>query len=247
MSATTSTSRARSSPCSSGQLGNFATFEFIRLVAGTPGRGLVPPAPPAFFPGWVLQRLLLRDRGGRRLERRAGGPVVQNLTHTYTLTPAERAYLMSARPRRRPAARCHEREAEHLGTALVEELRRALRRVQWTDKSPVLTLHTRIDGLVPVSHESAYAETVAGAGRSDLLAQAYTVGVGHCSLSPDQQVAAVDRPRQMGRERCQADGGRLPGGTGLRHRLRASGLAPAVATSCAGPASAGPPAGSPSG
>jgi hypothetical protein len=38
-----------------GQLGNFATFEFIRLVAGTPGRGLVPPAPPAFFPGWVFQ------------------------------------------------------------------------------------------------------------------------------------------------------------------------------------------------
>jgi hypothetical protein len=58
-------------------------------------------------------------------------------------------------------------------------------------KSPVLTLHTRIDGLVPVSHESAYAETVAEAGRSDLLAQAYTVGVGHCFLSPEQQVAAV--------------------------------------------------------
>jgi hypothetical protein len=29
------------------------------------------------------------------LERRAGGPVMPNLTHSYSLTPAEQAYLAS--------------------------------------------------------------------------------------------------------------------------------------------------------
>ena len=33
---------------------NFPKFEFIRLVAGIPGRGITPPAPPAFYPGWVM-------------------------------------------------------------------------------------------------------------------------------------------------------------------------------------------------
>ena len=174
-----------------GQLGNFATFEFIRLVAGTPGRGLVPPAPPSFFPGWVFQDFFFATEAGGELERRAGGPVVQNLTHTYTLTPAERAYLMAlgldAGPLLNAMNARRNISAPPSSRNYVEHYAEFSGRI----KSPVLTLHTRIDGLVPVSHESAYAETVAEAGRSDLLAQAYTVGVGHCFISPDQQVAAV--------------------------------------------------------
>ncbi len=37
-----------------GNIANFPKFEFLRLVSGTPGRGITPPPPPAFFPGWIL-------------------------------------------------------------------------------------------------------------------------------------------------------------------------------------------------
>src|SRR5918912_97121 len=33
---------------------NFPKFEFLRLILGTPGRGINPPPPPAFFPGWLF-------------------------------------------------------------------------------------------------------------------------------------------------------------------------------------------------
>jgi hypothetical protein len=35
-------------------IANFPKFEFIRLVAKNPGRGIIPPPPPGFFPGWAL-------------------------------------------------------------------------------------------------------------------------------------------------------------------------------------------------
>ena len=33
---------------------NFPKFEFLRLVTGTPGRGLAPPAPPNFYPNFAI-------------------------------------------------------------------------------------------------------------------------------------------------------------------------------------------------
>ena len=66
----------------------------------------------------------------------------------------------------------------------------------WADysgliKKPVLTLHTQTDTLVPVSHESAYAATVAAVGRNDLLAQTFTTGIGHCNFSGPQLLTAI--------------------------------------------------------
>jgi dienelactone hydrolase len=172
-----------------GQFANFAKFEFIRLVAGTPGRGL-PLA--GLFPAWVFNDFFFATEAGAELERRAGGPVVQNLTHTYALTPAETAYLaalgldagplLAAMNARRdvsapPASRNYvERYAEFDGTI----------------KKPVLTLHTEFDPLVPVSHVSAYRQTVQAAGTTDLLFQAYTTGIGHCVFSPTQLVTTAN-------------------------------------------------------
>lgn len=55
----------------------------------------------------------------------------------------------------------------------------------------MLTLHTKWRILVPWGHESAYAETVAAAGASDLLLQASTNGLGHCNFSPSEIGASV--------------------------------------------------------
>jgi pimeloyl-ACP methyl ester carboxylesterase len=168
---------------------NLGEFEFIRLVTGTPGSGLTPP--PGLYPEALFEPFFFATEGAAEAERRAGGPIVQNLDHSYALSAAEKADLASlgidadalvrAMNARRniaapPASRNYlERYADYSGEI----------------KKPVLTLHTVIDELVPVAHESAYRQTVAAAGKSDLLVQAYTRGVGHCNLSEAQVVAAV--------------------------------------------------------
>lgn len=174
---------------------NFPKFEFLRLVAGTPGRGIVPPAPPAFYPGWLFTDMFFTLEARSELERRAGGPIVQNLDRDYNLTPAEKAYLMAlgipsavidgwllAMNEQRivsapPYSRNYvEHNANYSGKI----------------KHPVLTMHTVIDPLVTVSNEFEYAETVNNAGRADLLFQTYTNGNGHCAFSGPQLLTAVD-------------------------------------------------------
>jgi pimeloyl-ACP methyl ester carboxylesterase len=173
---------------------NFPRFEFVRLVAGTPGRGITPPAPPNFYPGWVFTDMYFTTEARAELERRAGGAFVQNLNRNYNLTAAERAYLnalgvpsavidgwLAAMNGRRNAfpsilARDYvERNANYTG-----RIRR-----------PVLTLHTIIDPLVTVTQEYEYKDTVVKAGRGDLLYQTYTTGNGHCAFTGPQLLTAV--------------------------------------------------------
>lgn len=174
---------------------NFPKFEFIRLVAGTPGRGINPPAPPAFYPGWIFTDLFFATEARAELERRARGPIVQNLDRDYSLTPAEIGYLnllgvpsavinswlmamngqryMSAPPYARNYV---EHNANYNGKI----------------KNPVLTMHTKIDPLVTVSQELRYAETVAASKRSASLFQTYTNGNGHCNFTGPQLIVAVN-------------------------------------------------------
>jgi len=74
---------------------NFPKFEFIRLVTGTPGRGIPPPAPPNFYPGWVFTDMFFSMEARAELERRAEGPIVQNLNRNYNLDNSEKAYLVA--------------------------------------------------------------------------------------------------------------------------------------------------------
>lgn len=171
---------------------NFPKFEFIRLVGGVPGRGLTPP--PAFYPGWVFTDMIFLTEFRSELQRRAGGPYVQNVNQSYSLTAAERGYLnaltvpnavidgwlalMNARTNivAPPAPRNY---VEHYAT------------FNGKIKNPVLTMHTVIDPLVAVSNESAYAQTVTTAGRTNHLVQTYTNGNGHCAFTGPQLLTAV--------------------------------------------------------
>lgn len=173
---------------------NFPAFEFMRLVIGTPGRGIQPPPPPAFYPGWLFTDLFFATEARAELERRALGPFVQNLDREYSLTDAERIYLwglgvpdavidgwlaaMNARRTISPANHARnyvEHNADYSGKI----------------KSPVLTMHTVFDPLVTVTQQHAYVQTVEAAGRSRWLAQTYTNGNGHCAFSGPQLLTAV--------------------------------------------------------
>ncbi len=55
--------------------------------------------------------------------------------------------------------------------------------------APTLTIHGKADPTAFVSNEAAYRQTVAAAGRSDLLVQTFTDEAEHSRLSPPQYVA----------------------------------------------------------
>lgn len=166
---------------------NFGKWEFIRLVTGT-----VPLAFPApAFPSWILTNMFFATEARAELERRAGGPVAQNLNHLYVLSPLDKAYLavLGVNPDVLLAAINARRtiSAPPQSRAYIQ---------QWADYNgritkPLLTLHTRTDSLVPVQHESAYAATAAAAGRSGLLAQTFTSGNGHCNFTGPQLLTAL--------------------------------------------------------
>ena len=175
-------------------IANFPKFEFIRLVAKTPGRGITPPPPPGFYPGWALTDFFFVTEARAELQRRAGGPFVQNLDQDYILTNAERAYLagigvpgpvvdawlaqMNARRDivAKPSARNYVRNNTDYNGKI---------------RNPVLTMHTIIDPLLVVANESAYTQLIASQGKEDLLFQTYTTGVGHCNLTGPQILTAV--------------------------------------------------------
>src|SRR6266851_2248332 len=56
---------------------------------------------------------------------------------------------------------------------------------------PVLTLHTKGDGLVVVQNESAYKEVVDEAGNKEFLRRTFVDRAGHCSFTPAETIAAV--------------------------------------------------------
>lgn len=173
---------------------NFPKFEFIRLVAGTPGRGINPPPPPSFFPGWVLTDMFFLTEARAELQRRAGGPFVQNLDHNYSLTAAERIYLMGLGV---PGAVIDNWLASMNARRDIRADRSARNYVRNnTDyngkiRNPVLTMHTVVDPLVTVTNEAAYAELNAAQNKEELLFQTYTSGVGHCAFTGPQILTAV--------------------------------------------------------
>jgi hypothetical protein len=186
---------------------NFPRFEFVRLVGGNPGRGIQPPPPPFFYPGWLLTDMFFATEARAELERRAGGPVAENLNHTYSLTPAEKAYLQNFGVSPAVADAWLAAMNARTNVSAPNSSRNYLEHnadYSGKIKHPVLTLHTVVDGLVVVAQESAYRETVEAAGRADRLFQVYTSGsqlgvvpgqIGHCDFTPQQlftSVAAIE-------------------------------------------------------
>ena len=57
---------------------------------------------------------------------------------------------------------------------------------------PVLTLHTKGDGLVVVQNESAYKQIVDAAGNGEFLRRTFVSRAGHCAFTPAETIAAVE-------------------------------------------------------
>jgi hypothetical protein len=58
--------------------------------------------------------------------------------------------------------------------------------------TPLLTIHTTGDALVPVQVERAYADAVHKSGRDRLLRQAFVHRAGHCQFTTGEMLAAFE-------------------------------------------------------
>ena len=58
---------------------------------------------------------------------------------------------------------------------------------------PVLTLHTKGDGLVVVQNESAYKQVVDEAGNEEFLRRAFVSRAGHCAFTPAETIVSVQK------------------------------------------------------
>lgn len=197
---------------------NYPKFEFIRLVTGAPGRGITPPAPPNFYPGWVFTDMFFSTEARAELERRARGPVVQNLNRNYNLTAAEKAYLVALGV---PAPIIENwlvtLNAERVISAPFYARNYLERNADYTGKikNPVLTLHTLYDPLVTVSQEREYLQTVTEARRTRNLYQAYTNGNGHCNFTGEQLVTSVNSINNWVRTRTKPTAANFPTALGF--------------------------------
>jgi pimeloyl-ACP methyl ester carboxylesterase len=181
-----------------GDPANFGWFEFIRLVAGIPGSGIEPP--PGYFPGHLISLpFFLATEGEQELERRAGGPVAQNITHTYALTPDEKVYLASLGVDADPLLEAMNARRNIVAAPEPRNYVEHFADYSGLIKHPVLTLHTKVDEVVVVASESAYRDTIAAVGRDDLLVQVYTTGIGHGTFTAPQLFAAIQAIEEWAR------------------------------------------------
>ena len=197
---------------------NFPAFEFLRLVAGTPGRGITPPAPPAFYPNWIFTDMFFSMEARSELERRAGGAIVQNLDRDYSLTAAERGYLTSLGV---PSAVIDgwlaSMNAKRYVLPPMFSRNYVERNANYNGKikSPVLTMHTVIDPLVTVTQENRYRQTVTDAGHGRLLYQTYTDGNGHCNFTGPQLITAVNAINTWVKDGIKPTAGTFPAPLGF--------------------------------
>jgi len=141
------------------------------LVCDLPLEDFYPDPQDPDKPNWLITDMIYATEYRAELERRAKGPVTQNLDHVYSLTTDESFYLMAlginpstllaemnARTNievRLPSRKYMERYSDYSGNL----------------KRPVITIHNIEDGLVHVANEGVYRDTVFSAGKEEMLVQ----------------------------------------------------------------------------
>jgi hypothetical protein len=197
---------------------NFPKFEFLRLITGTPGRGIMPPPPPAFYPNWVFTDMFFATEARSELERRAGGAIVQNLDRNYTLTVTEKAYLMQiGLPTAAIDGWLTAMNARRNISAANASRKYLKRNANYSGEieNPILTIHTEYDPLVTVSQEFEYAQTVLSEHSGRYLFQTYTNGNGHCNFTGPQLITAVNAINDWVRTRTKPTAATFPAPLGF--------------------------------
>jgi pimeloyl-ACP methyl ester carboxylesterase len=167
---------------------NFGLWEFVRRVSNLPAE--------EFYGGpanWALTDMYFATEARAELERRAGGPVGRtDIYEDFTLSDEDKVALTNLGVDWETLLK----EVNNLKGNPSNGASRAYIRdfADYTGdiSDPMLTLHTTVDGLVPVEHESAYRDTIRAAHNQRLLVQLYVDDVGHCTFTGEELLAAAD-------------------------------------------------------
>jgi hypothetical protein len=167
-------------------------------VNDLPIEGFYPPIPGYPSPGtatfnWLFVDMLFMTevRGDLESAVKANGRITQNAGHVYSLNNEEKTYLATLgvpvqslldAMNARPTIVADEGARQYIENFY--DLTGKLRR-------PLISMHTKIDGLVIPANESALLETVAADRKAQKLVQTFTNGIGHCAFTPDQWLSAV--------------------------------------------------------
>lgn len=169
---------------------NFGKFEFLRLVNHLPFEGFYNGEIPLNL--WLFGDMFFATGARAELEARAGGPVAQNLNHTYTLSDYDKGYLAYLGVNA-------DKLLSTMNEQTVIEADQSARNylIKYADftgklERPVLTLQPKGDGMTVPANSTVYQGTVEASGASDLLVQTYTEGNMHVVFTPEQVYAAFE-------------------------------------------------------
>lgn len=167
-------------------------WEFLRLVNRI-------PADSSFYGpvNYRVMTLWLSIAIRPDMDQRAGGHVARNIGRVYTLSDADKSYLLTqfgldAEPllaaMNAQTIYASDRNARNYAEHYYNPTGRIRR--------PVITLHTTGDAAVIPNNESAYRTTVEQQGNGELLMQQFSIGNGvantHCTFTSAQYLAGID-------------------------------------------------------
>lgn len=167
---------------------DYGSHEFVRLVNNMTFEDFYLESDEGY--GFrVLSVLMVYGRG--EVEVRAGGNPAQNISRVYSLSDAENVYLAELGIDAESLLTDMNARTNITADVNAREYLELYADFTGTISRPVLTMHTKYDGITPVAMESSYRDTVSAAGYLENLVQVYTEGVGHCAFTPQQLLAAV--------------------------------------------------------
>ena len=157
-----------------------AKIEFIRLVCEF-------PETVYGIPSWFFTDMFYATQVRAELEKRAGGPVAQNLDQLYSLdlTPLQIAFFASFGIN--PDAWLDEMNSTEISASKPARNYAGHYATFSGDlKRPVITIQTSVDEVVRVANEGVYLDLVQAAGKEDYLVQVFTSEIGHVNFTGPQ-------------------------------------------------------------
>ena len=164
-------------------------WEFIRLVTGTPVDLTVANS---YYAGNLrIMNMAFTVAVRAELEKRAGGPIAENVGRVYTLTDQEVTYLQGLGVDALALLAQMNMQTSFVASRNARNYAEHYVDPSGQTRRPVLTVHVIDDALAMPNHAAAYGAAIDQAGNSDLLVQVFTNGVGHCAFTTEQDVAGI--------------------------------------------------------
>ena len=161
---------------------NFGKIEFIRLVCDFPEDVYDIEGTFGQY-SWFFTDMFYATQVRAELEKRAGGPVAQNLDQVYSIEPGDMIMLGSLGVNA-PSLLAEMNSRTNI-IASIPARKYAEHYATFTGdlKHPVITIQTRLDEVVREANEGIYHDLVEAAGKGDFLVQVFTDSIGHCNFS----------------------------------------------------------------